>query len=130
MRIAGRLAGDGAQAEPLRRVERGALDAAIIERDALRLAVFEEQLAVVHPGKRLADDASRRGRIHAGSCEEQVVGYGKAGHRRTPRSRFWSSAEYGPPRRGAEGASALGASRSGLGCAGCAAACRNGLGGG
>ena len=50
MGIAGRFVGDRAQPEALGRVEGGALDAAVVEREALRLAVFEEQLAVIHAG--------------------------------------------------------------------------------
>ena len=71
MGIAGRLAGDRAQAEALRRIERGALDAAVVERDAFRLAVFEEQLAVIHAGQRLADERLDPARIHARAVEEQ-----------------------------------------------------------
>ena len=82
MGIAGRLAGDRAQPETLRRVERGALDPAVVERDALRLAVFEEQLAVIHAGERLADKLLDAARIHAGAVEKQVVGHGEIGHRR------------------------------------------------
>ncbi len=77
MRIAGRLAGDRAQPETLRRVERGALDPAVVERDAFRLAVFEEQLAVVHARERLADKPLDASRIHAGAREKQVVGDGE-----------------------------------------------------
>ena len=82
MGIAGRLPGDRAQAKPLRRVERGALDAAVVERHGFRLAVFEEQLAVVHPGEGLAEDFVDPARIHAGAVEKQVVGHGEVGHQR------------------------------------------------
>ena len=82
MRIAGRLAGDRAQPETLRRVERGALDAAVVEREALRLAVFEIQFAVIHPGQRLADKPFDAARVHAGAFEKQLVGDGEIGHRR------------------------------------------------
>ncbi len=56
MGIAGRFAGDRAQAEALGRVEAGALDPAVVERQAFGLAIFEKQLAVVHAGQRLGDD--------------------------------------------------------------------------
>ena len=46
---ADRLAGDRAQAEALGGVERGALEPAIVEGEALGLPVFQEQLAVVRP---------------------------------------------------------------------------------
>src|SRR5207237_5686070 len=68
------------QAEALRRVEGGALDPAVIERDALRLAVFEEQFAVIHAGERLADDGLDPARVHAGAIEKQVVGHGEVAH--------------------------------------------------
>ncbi len=50
MREAGRLAGHRAQAEALARIEAGVLDPAVVEQDALRLAVFEIELAVVGAG--------------------------------------------------------------------------------
>ena len=57
MGVARRLAGHGAQAEAARRVEGGGADAAVVERDALALAVFEEQLAILGAGQRLAQQA-------------------------------------------------------------------------
>src|SRR5436305_1998680 len=82
MGIAGRLAGHRAQPEALGRVERGALDAAVVERDAFRLAVFEKQLAIIHAGERLADQLLNPAGIHSGAVEKQVVGHGKIAHRR------------------------------------------------
>ena len=78
--IAGRLASHRAQPEPLGRVEAGALDAAVVERQALRLAVFEIELAIVHPGQRLAHDRLDPARVHAGALEKQLVGDGEIGH--------------------------------------------------
>ena len=52
MGVAGGFVGDGAQAKPLRRVERGALDPPVVERDALGLAVFEKELALSGPDRR------------------------------------------------------------------------------
>ena len=46
---ADRLTGDRAQAEPLAGIERGALEPAVVEAEALGLAILEEQLAVVDP---------------------------------------------------------------------------------
>ena len=73
MGVAGRLAGDRAQPEPLRRVEAGTLDTAVVERQALGLAVFEKELAVVHSGQRLGDDRLDPPWVHAGALEEQFV---------------------------------------------------------
>jgi hypothetical protein len=81
MGVAGRVVGDRAQAEALRRVERRAADAAIVERDAFRLAVFEKQLAVVHAVQQFADQSLDAARVHSGAREEQIVGHGKVGHR-------------------------------------------------
>ncbi len=80
MRIAAQFARQRAQPEALALVERRALDAAVVEHHHLRLAPFEEQLAVVHPGKRVADDALELAPVHAGADEEQIVGAGEIGH--------------------------------------------------
>ena len=60
MRIADRLAFHGAQAEPLRGVVGRLLQAAVVERQRLGLAVFEEQLAVVGAFQAALEQASRR----------------------------------------------------------------------
>src|SRR3977135_1014375 len=80
MRVAGRFARHRPQPEALGRVERSAFDSAVVEGDALRLAVFEIQLAVIHAGKRLPDDPLDAARVHAGALEEQFVGHCKIGH--------------------------------------------------
>src|SRR5262249_61042562 len=72
--------GHGAQPEPLRRVERGALDPAVVEGDAFRLAVFEEQLAVIHAGQRLADKLLDPALILHGAVEKEVVGDSDIAH--------------------------------------------------
>src|SRR5690242_14333877 len=83
MRISRRLARERAQAEALRGVERRRLDAAVIERQAFRLAVFEEQLAVVHAVQGLLDDLLDARAIHSGLGEKQRVGVGEIGHSAT-----------------------------------------------
>ena len=80
MRVAGGLAGHRAQPEPLGRIEAGALDPAVVERQALGLAVFEIELAVIHSGQRLGDDRLDPAGIHAGALEKQFVGQGEIGH--------------------------------------------------
>ena len=84
MGIAGGFAGDRAQAKALRRIERGALDAAIVERDALGLAVFQKQLAVIHAEERLADQFFDAARFHSRAVEKQIVGHGKIAHSAAP----------------------------------------------
>src|SRR6185312_8356570 len=80
MREAGRLARQRAQAEALRGIEGRALDAAIVEGDAFRLAVFEIELAVIHAVERFRDDRLDTIAIHAGVGEKQRVGAGEVGH--------------------------------------------------
>ena len=72
MGVARGLAGHGAQAEALGRVEARGPDAAVIERDHLALAVFQEQLAVIGAGQRPLQDAFRPRAVEIG--EEQAVG--------------------------------------------------------
>ena len=80
MGIAGRFAGDGAQPEALGGVEGGAFDAAVVERDAFGLAVFEEELAIVHAGERFADERLDPAALHPGAGEEEIVSRGEIGH--------------------------------------------------
>ena len=80
MGVAGGLVGDRAQPEPLGRIEARAFDAAVVERQALGLAVFEIQLAVVHPGQRFGDERFDPSGAHAGAFKEQRVGNGEIGH--------------------------------------------------
>src|SRR6201987_5225884 len=79
MCITGGLVGNRAQSEPLGGVKARALDTAVVERQALRLAVFEVQLAVVHAGQRLGDERPDTSRVHTGPLEEQRVGNGEIG---------------------------------------------------
>jgi hypothetical protein len=81
MGVARCFASDSAQAKALRRVEARTLDAAVIERQALGLAVFEIEFAVVHAGQSLGDDRLDPARLHAGAREKQVVGKDEVGHR-------------------------------------------------
>jgi hypothetical protein len=64
----------------VRGVERGGADAAVVERDAFRLAVFEKELAVIHAVQQFTDQILDAIRVHAGACEEQIVGHGEIGH--------------------------------------------------
>ena len=80
MGIAGRFAGDGAQTKTLRRVETGAFDSPVVERETLGLAVFEEQFAVIHSRQSLGDDGLDPARLHPGALKKQFVGDGEIGH--------------------------------------------------
>ena len=71
MRITDRLVLDRAQAEAVRGVVGRLLQAAIVERHHLRLPVFEEQLAVIGPGKAVADDAGEARFVEAGAVDER-----------------------------------------------------------
>ncbi len=85
MGVAGGLAGDGAQAEAPRRVEGGGADPAVVERDALALAVLQEQLPVLRAGEGVAQRGLGRGAVQApggagiAASEEQAVGDGERG---------------------------------------------------
>ena len=78
VRVAGRLAGNGPQPEPLGRVETRTLDPAVIERKALGLAVFEVEFTVIHPGQRLIDERLDPVRVHTRVFEEQRLQIEKA----------------------------------------------------
>ena len=71
------FARDAAQAEALGGVVRGALQLAVVERQALALLVFEEQLAVVAAGERVVDHLLRLAAVETALAEEQVVGGGE-----------------------------------------------------
>jgi hypothetical protein len=70
MGVAGRLAGDGAQAEALAGVEAARLQPPVVEQQALRLRIFEEQLAVRSPVKGVRHDPRRGFAIKSGAVEE------------------------------------------------------------
>jgi hypothetical protein len=72
-----RLAGDRAQAEALGGVVGGALELAVVERQALALFVFQEQLAVVAARQRLVDHLGGAALVEAAFVEEQAVGGGE-----------------------------------------------------
>src|SRR3546814_16237007 len=79
MGVAGLLAGDGAQAKALAGVEAGRLQPAVIEAEALRLAVFQEKLAVIGAMQGIADQPVEAGAIQSGPGEKQVLGNGSGG---------------------------------------------------
>ena len=72
-----RLARHRAQAEALGGVVGGALQLAVVERQALALLVFEEQLAVVAAGQRLVDHLGGLALVEPALAEEQAVGGGE-----------------------------------------------------
>ena len=74
MSVAGGLACDRAQAEALRRVEGGVLQAAVIEGQALALAILQEEFAVVGAGQRLRGDASDLAAVQHAAAEEEAIG--------------------------------------------------------
>ena len=77
MRIADRLALDGAQPEPLRGVVGRLLEAAVVEHQRLGLAVFEEQLAVVGAFEAARQMQLRGARaVEAGAVERGRMGAG------------------------------------------------------
>jgi len=82
MRIGGRFARNGAQAEALRGVERSAFELAVVEGQALGLAVFEIKLAVVHAGKGRFGLRLGPREVEIAVCEKQRVGAGKMAHGR------------------------------------------------
>ncbi len=59
MRVARRLAADRAQPEPLGGVVAGRLEPPVIEGQNLGTAPFQEQLAVIRPGHRVAQNGGR-----------------------------------------------------------------------
>ena len=75
-----RLAGDRAQAETLGRIEAGALQLAVVETQRLRLAVFQEHLAILGAAERLGGEALDARAIESGLGEKEIVGLGKRVH--------------------------------------------------
>ena len=73
MPVAALLAGHGSEPEALRRVEVGVLQPTVVEAEALRLPVLEEELAVVGAIERIADEALDPDRIEPGAGEEEIV---------------------------------------------------------
>ena len=71
------VAGHRAQAEALRRVVGRALQLAVVERQALALDIFEEQLAVVGAGQRVVDHFRGLALVERALAEEQAVGGGE-----------------------------------------------------
>ncbi len=76
MRIADRLALHGAQAEPLRGVVGRLLQAAVVERQRLGLAVFEEQLAVVGAFQAALEQALGAALVEARTGDQAECGHG------------------------------------------------------
>src|SRR6266498_2224484 len=84
MCIAGRFAGNGAEAETQRCVEPCRTDPAVVQADLLTLAVFQVQLPVVAACQRGCSRAFSRRAIEFGvrALEEQLIGGGERGHGR------------------------------------------------
>ena len=70
---ADRLAGDRAQPEAPAGIERGALEPAVVEGEALGLAILEEQLAVVDAGEPATDQLRQTLEVELGAGEEAGV---------------------------------------------------------
>jgi hypothetical protein len=73
MGVAGRLAGDGAQAEALVGVEACRFQPAVVEDQPLRLGVFEVELAVVGAVEGLGDQAAGAFAVEPGAVENGVL---------------------------------------------------------
>ena len=80
MGVAGRLAGDGAQAESLGGVEAGGFQLPIVPAQRLALGVFKIELPIVGTVQGVLHDAFHAGAVHAGAVEEEIVGDGKRAH--------------------------------------------------
>src|SRR3546814_7885130 len=80
VRVAGRLAGDGAQAEALLRVEAGRLQTAVVEGQRFRLPVLEEQLPVVGTVHGIVPQGFEPVAVEAGPRVEKLVGGGEVCH--------------------------------------------------
>ena len=88
------LAGDRAQPEALVGVEARALEAAVVEGEALTLPVFEEELAVVGAVQRILDDPLRSRPVEPCAIEEDLVGGGISAHRARPSFRAYPVVTY------------------------------------
>ena len=71
MRIADRLVLDRAQPEALRGVVGRLLQAAIVEQQRLRLAVFEKQFAVVRAFKAALDQAGHFAAVESAAVDQR-----------------------------------------------------------
>src|SRR3546814_1770674 len=78
--VAGRLAGDGAQAEARLRVEAGRLQTAVVEGQRFRLPVLEEQLPVVGTVHGIVLQGFEPVAVEAGTRVEKLVGGGEVCH--------------------------------------------------
>ena len=77
MGIARHLAPHGAQAEAFGGVIAGGLDPAIVQHDGFGPAAFQEQLAIIGPGGRRAQDGKGGGLVQMGlERAEGGVGHG------------------------------------------------------
>ena len=76
MRVADRLALDGAQPEALRGVVGRLLEPAVVEHQHLGLAVFEEQLAVVGAFEAVGEVLGDARAVEAGAVDQERVGGG------------------------------------------------------
>ena len=80
MGVTPRLVDDGAQAKALGGVEGRGLQPTVIEGEALGLAVFQKQLAIIGAGQRVIDDSPDLDRIEAGASIKKLVGGAEVGH--------------------------------------------------
>ncbi len=92
----------GAKAKPLGRVAAGAFQVAVIERQAFRLDMLEEQLAIVGPGKRALHDVLGIGPGTLRTREEQLIGFQDFTHELAlfhPSRNVSRTSDIGPPHR-------------------------------
>ena len=88
--------------EALRSVETGGFQDAVVETEPFRLAVLQEQLAVVGAAERVVDEAFQPHPVEPGTIEEEVIRGGEVGHRGALRDRVPSAErrlgllQYGP----------------------------------
>src|SRR5215468_8797027 len=84
MRIADRLAFDGAQSEALGGIEGRLLEPAVVEHQRLALPVLEIELAVVGTGKAVRETALNAGTIEVGAVDQGIERWvgGEIGHER------------------------------------------------
>src|SRR6266478_6058303 len=75
-----RLARDRPQAEALCRVEAGAFQLAVVEAQGLRLAVFQEHLAIIGALQGVGGQALDAAAVEPGLGEKQIVGLGEGIH--------------------------------------------------
>jgi hypothetical protein len=80
VRVTDRLAGDRAQTEAPARVERSALETAIVKRQGLGLAIFQKQFAIVDPGEGRAEKPDELIGLKVGRSDEVLIEGGQIGH--------------------------------------------------